>query len=40
MYIDGSPALELDFNSRCDDFEAAIEGTEAYATEESVEAYK
>ncbi len=40
MYIDGTPALELDFNSRCDDFEAAIKGTKKYATEESVKAYK
>lgn len=40
MYIDGTPALELDFNSRCDDFEDAIKGTKKYATKESVEAYK
>lgn len=40
IYLDGSPALELDFTSRCDDFEAAIEGTENYATKESVAAYK
>lgn len=40
MYIDGCPALELDFNSRCDDFEAAIEETEKYATEASVKEYK
>ncbi|NBI64567.1 M28 family peptidase [Clostridiales bacterium] len=40
MYIDGTPALALDFNSRCDDFEAAIQDTEKYASAESVEAYK
>lgn len=40
MYIDGRPALELDFNSRCDDFEAAIENTEKYASKESVIEYK
>lgn len=40
MYIDGSPAIELDFNSRCDDFEAAIKDTEKYAAKESVENYK
>lgn len=40
MYIDGSPALELDFNSRCDDFEAAVKGTGKYASKESVKAYK
>ena len=40
MYIDGTPALALDFNSRCDDFEAAIEDTEKYASKESVAAYK
>ena len=40
MYIDGSPALELDLNSRCDDFEAAVKDTEKYATKESVETYK
>lgn len=40
MYIDGTPALELDFTSRCDDLEDAIKGTKKYATEESVAAYK
>ena len=40
MYIDGSPALELDFGSRCDDFEEAVKDTEKYASKESVEAYK
>ena len=40
MYIDGTPALELDLGSRCDKLEAAIEDTEKYASEESVEAYK
>ena len=40
MYIDGTPALEIDFNSRCDDFEQAIEGTEKYATATSVAEYK
>ena len=39
MYIDGTPALEIDFNSRCDDFEQAIEGTEKYATATSVAEY-
>ena len=40
MYIDGTPALELDFTSRCDDLEVAIKGPKKYATEESVKAYK
>ena len=40
MYIDGTPALELDLGSRCDKLEAAIEDTENYASEKSVEAYK
>lgn len=40
MYIDSTPALTLDFGSRCDVLEAAIEGTETYASAESVEAYK
>ena len=40
MYIDGTPALELDFTSRCDDLEDAIKGTKKYATEESVKEYK
>lgn len=40
IYLDSTPALELDFSSRCDDFEEAIKGTQKYATKESVNAYK
>lgn len=40
IYLDSTPALELDFDSRCDDFEQAIKGTKKYATEESVKEYK
>lgn len=39
MYIDKTPALTLDFNSRCDDFETAIKDTEKYASKESIENY-
>lgn len=40
IYIDSTPALELDFDSRCDDLEDAIKGTGQYASKDSVKEYK
>lgn len=40
MYIDKTPALELDFGSRCDELEAAIDGTDKYAQGTQVSDYK